>query len=268
MYNKVDFELEMGTLVFIPRPNQGFHVGFAVITAMSLSYNNNESVQVLVCNESDSFCPVKIYFDRRMTYGDCPDCHSGWSLIEETIESYNQNKPSTKKEIKLTYTSEILAIDKNNYVSDEECLGILREFQGRYKNYIKNQRILYTPIEYPWLSELLTYTFMSAEDVAEDKVDPNVIIPFIRLSVLISAKSQKFFEENEVEKLVLYNGRHTTARSFWKTASGVNPRIKKYIHEIGWFPDTFSIYNDMSPEGLFENMPLGIYPNKFQSRKY
>ena len=69
MYNKVDLKPEMDTLVFIPRPNQGFHVGFAIITAMSLSYNNNESVQVLICNERDSFCPVKIYFDRKMTYG-------------------------------------------------------------------------------------------------------------------------------------------------------------------------------------------------------
>ena len=47
------------------------------------------------------------------------DCHSGWSLIEETIKSYNQNRPPNKKEIKLIYTSEIAAIDKNNYASDE-----------------------------------------------------------------------------------------------------------------------------------------------------
>ena len=79
------------TLIHIPRPNQSFHVGFALISAFSLVIKSHRKVDILICDDAYADCPVKTLFGKELYYGSCNECEGTIRYIENLITHFKKN---------------------------------------------------------------------------------------------------------------------------------------------------------------------------------
>ena len=245
----------MNTLVHIPRPNQGFHVGFAMTCAVALSRLNLSSVDILICNDSDHFCPIKTYFDKTPLYGSCIECDSQIAYFSELINRFNS---LNAKIFTLYYTKDFLG---DEYVqSPEIAQHELEEFILRYRNHSRDLHLLNDPIDYAWLSELLSLNQISSQDILLGNYCNATAISLINLSIRTRLIAKNFLASRVYDKYVVYNARHTHARAFWRSLQAFLPLCDCYIHESGVRSDSFLLLNNCSPEATFENLPPEIYP--------
>jgi len=252
----------MKRLIHIPRPNQNFHVGIGIYLAMLANEKSDDSIELIVCNDKLSFCPVKTMFDREMIYGSCPDCDEGHYLIENIVMAYNE---TAEKKIRIIYTGDygdnaLLALDRE-YIYEEFSL-----FKKCYGHWAEGDDLMFTAIEFPWLSELMSFKCLSAADIASQDGPDDLAVSLIELSIRSKRIAQRILENKSWRTYTTYNGRHTHSRSFWLTAKSLSPQSAYLIHEIGTYPDTFMLYDDNSPEATFEKLPQEVFPDIIPSQ--
>ena len=178
----------MRTLVHIPRPNQGFHVGFAITCAFALSQLDLSSVDILICNDSDNYCPVKTYFDKTPVYGHCAECDSNTDYFLSLITRFNSNNAN---KINVFYVKDFL--DDANKFTSEMAQQELEEFSTRYRNHAKHLHLLNDPIDYTWLSELLSLNQISCQDIVDGNFCHETAIDLIKLSHRTRSIAKTFF---------------------------------------------------------------------------
>tara|TARA_Y100001933_G_scaffold265026_1_gene334391 strand:+ start:3195 stop:4808 length:1614 start_codon:yes stop_codon:yes gene_type:complete len=245
----------MRTLVHIPRPNQGFHVGFAITCAFALSQLDLSSVDILICNDSDNYCPVKTYFDKTPVYGHCAECDSNTDYFLSLIKRFNSHNAN---KINVFYVKDFL--DDANTFTSEMAQQELEEFSTRYRNHAKHLHLLNDPIDYTWLSELLSLNQISCQDIVDGNFCHETAIDLIKLSHRTRSIAKNFLHSRNYDKYIVYNARHTHARTFWRSLQSILPFCDCFIHEAGVRTDSFLLLANCSPEATFENLPLEIFP--------
>ena len=244
-------------LVHIPRPNQNFHVGFALISAFSLVIKTKAKVDILVCDDSYADCPVKSLFGKKLYYGTCNECEGGIKYIDALISSFKHNLDIYGR---VNIFKSSTYIEGESETSHEKSISILNEFKNSYLKVASSNTKENEYKNYAWISELCTLTSATAYDIASTNIYDENAIKQITLAERTKRTAKKFLHGKEYDTLIVYNGRHTASKAFWSEFKKYNPHSKHFIHEIGLSKDSFSILNGVSNEDHFELLPTEYFP--------
>ena len=243
-------------LVHIPRPNQGFHVGFGLISAFSLAYEKEDMVDVLICNDANAECPVKTFFEKTMYHDSCNDCDTMIHDIDAAIKTFNSNLGKNNP----------IGIHKSaDYIDSYQLDPIkieneLSSFKSKYNAIGESDTFSGEFSDSPWISELCTLSSVTAYDIANSDKYDYLAKMLIGLAVRIESLAESFLRCKNYEKYIVYNGRHTAAKSFWQKFRKLNTYASCFIHEIGLYQDSFSLLNGVSNEDHFEMLPIEYFP--------
>ena len=237
--------------VLIPRPNQSFHVHFAVIAAAVMVKRGN-TVDVVVCNNSESYCSTKFAYNVNEEKGSCSPCDAGihhLKIIWEATRKFMDIEEKSRYSLILTsaeYEKEI--------ATEEEVELEYKKLDQLYGGTIDQGAEVID-----WLSEACTITGLTPKDLSVNGRS-DLVIAQIKMTIRQRKLAARMISERQLRGLLLYNGRISAAKA-WASTFRAN-KLVFIVHERGLHPDSFTLNKNWTVEEHFRILPESFYPTQ------
>ncbi len=240
-------------LVPILRPDQGKHVALD-LQIIYACLAKGQNVRAVICDTEGQYCPVHDY------NGDpylqkCGTCKASILRLHDILSALSRE---FKGQLDIAWLSAFdNAIDTYFYPSRHNWLNKI----SRTTFELRPSSIDYSGIDDmllpPYVSETLSNTGLTLEDLnpmeSVDDKPSKILEERMELNRGLSLRIEKHFESllEGVSHAYIFNGRMAAQKTVLRCCR--KKGIKAFIHEVGFFADTFTVYPGYS---LDEHVPL------------
>lgn len=239
----------MSLLVPILRPDQGYHVIYAVKSALEI-YKSGTDVIFLFCTDVHSYCPVHIYSSDL-----CGTCSLSIKILLSIISEYISKNSLPKPTI--IFSSDIVSKSPNysqlasEFTEAFQIKQIPRYIANESSNNKLNRNLFHPSFSESFSNEGLTFADLKLGKAKAFSTDSckKLISRIDRNFMIVKRAALQFnflFSNYNITSCLLYNGRFAAHKTFLMLLR--ESSIPTIIHEVGLLDDTISLNLDHSLE--------------------
>lgn len=245
-------------LVPILRPDQGKHVVLD-LQIVCASLVAGKEVRVVICDLEGQYCPVHDY-NGNASLRQCGTCRGSIEILRDVFRGISGR---FGKRLEVVWLSELDKSAKTDRDFSEYNADISTDIANELKRSFEKgpENSAYEDLDSfllpPYLSESLSNTGLTLADLDSSQAGLDrantTLEDRIGLNRWLSRKIARLFTPllNGIDCVYLFNGRMTAQKTLLKSCRKAG--IPVFVHEVGFMPDTFTIYPGYS---LDEHVPL------------